>query len=572
MVDYDPTGVYEELKPISTNPCGELGLGAYDSCRLILTNLTSLVANRFEKDAHINEELAYQIFYETQVLADNLVELEIEAVDRILTKLNPDYHPSRAKEWVDKQTDEFKLWRNIRTIGAAGRRTGTGITAYGDMLAMLLLPFGNIEATEKIFKLKLQAELDATIDLAIIRGAFPLWDPLKEFRINSENTDVLKNISINTLMEYELSGKNDWFNFILREFPEQARRMFIYGRRNSGISTIAPAGTVSIMTRTTSGIEPLFMPYYTRRKKCVPGEKHDFIDVDGEKYVNFNMVHPLLEEWIAKQKGIEYTGTLNLSLEELKDYYEKSPWYKQKASDLDLTVRVDTQALIQKYITSSISSTVNLPSTISKDALSEAYLYAIEKGCKGMTFYRDGTRGGILVESETKKETSEPKLSYKKRPRELKADLHVTRSKGNYYAVIIGLMDDKPYEVFVMNTYKDSLFDTSGKVVKVKRGHYKFISDNLTIENISESGNNQLEKAIAVFSSMSLRHGADIHYVIKTAKKLDDGITSFVAVMNRVLAKYDNITTISKCPECGGKLVYEGGCDMCKDCGYSKCG
>lgn len=539
-------------------------LGDFDSCRLITTNLYSLVENPFYDTALISRITAYSVFYEAQVLGDNLVDLEIEAIDRILSKIGPGYQPNINSEWVKRQTDEFKLWYEIRKTGAAGRRTGTGITAYGDMLAALGLPFGHKETTEWLFKIKLEAELDASIDMAIVRGAFPLWDRNKEFSFGP--SVQIGSIRTNDMV---LLGKNEWYEFLVQNYRPQARLMNEYGRRNAGISTIAPTGSVSILTQTTSGVEPLFEPFYNRRRKSNPDEIAEFTDEDGIGWINYRVVHPKFGEWLKIIHNIHDISTL--SPKDLQEYYDNSPWKGQSSSEIDIDTRINTQALIQKYITSSISSTVNLPKDVPMETMSKGYMKAYDTGCKGLTFYRDGSRIGIMTTGDDDN-VEFKKHEAPKRPKTLEAELHITRSRGNTYAVIVGLMENKPYEVFVFNTLGDkSIKATSGEVTKVKKGHYKFISEKLTIDNISESGNSDLEKACALYTSMLLRHGADIHYVIKTARKIDDNITSFVSAMNRVLAKYDTKEVITECPECGGELIYQEGCLECRSCGYSKC-
>ena len=528
------------------------------------TNLYSLVKHPFKKESFIDDDFAYQIFYQAQVLADVLVSLEIEAIDRILYKLNEDweyqyYLNSNVKDFLNKQSEEFKLWWQTRDIAIKGRRTGTGITAYGDMMAALNLPYGSKEMTEKVFSIKLKAELDASIDMAILKGAFPFYNTNLEFD-NFQKTDT-----------NPTEGRNGWYKFILKEYPEQADRMINFGRRNSGISTVAPTGSVSILTQTTSGIEPLFKPFYTRRKKCNPGEIADYVDQNGVGFREFTVLHPKFIDWcLVKNPGNtkEYLETLNQK--DLQVLFESSPWYGSTSEDIDINTRIQTQALIQKYITSSISSTVNVPVETTKETMSKGYLDAFNLKCKGLTYYRDGSRSGILI-SNTPEDKVFKSHDAPKRPKELEANLHITRSKGNTYAVVIGLFENKPYEVFVFNTLGEKLKECSGKIVKIKQGHYSFIGDKITIDNLNESGNSELEKASALYTSMLLRHGADIHYVVKTAKKINDGITSFVSAMCRILSKYDTKIEESICPECGGKLVHEAGCATCKDCGYSRC-
>lgn len=557
LVNYDPTGVYEELKPISTNPCGELGLAGYDSCRLIASNLYSFINNPFTKESTLNEKLAYKIFYEAQCCADNLVDLEIEAIERILTKINPEWKEnipiegnSRRNDWINKQTEEFKLWWKIREKGIQGRRTGTGITAYGDMLAALNLPYGDERITERIFQIKLQAELDASTDMAILRGVFPLYK--LETELNNNNKPA-----------------NKWYEFIKIEFPQQYKNMLKHGRRNSGLSTIAPTGSISILTQTTSGIEPLFAPYYTRRRKCLAGEKSDFTDQNGIGYKEYFVVHEKLKDFLKiypLEKG-------DRTEEQYWKYvYENSPYYKQTANDISPEKRIETQALIQKYITSSISSTVNLPKETSPETIKNLYEQAFKLGCKGLTVYREGSRSGILI-------TSKEEQSYfmmhdaPKRPKKIKGKFHITKSNGITYGVIVGFLENRPYEVFVIkdiekqfNDWKDS----EGVIIKVKRGQYSFCIGPDCIENICDMTLTEHEESTARWISLSLRHGANVKYVIDTAQKSSKSITGFVAVIARILSKYASREE-SKCPECGGTIIKEGGCEKCQDCGASKC-
>ena len=551
------------VEGVIVHNCGELGLSSFDSCRLICTNLYSLIDKPFTKEATFNKDLAYKIFYECQVLADDLVDLELEAIDRILVKVQPEFQKlldgkytfDERNYFLEQQSEEFKLWWKIREIGDKGRRTGTGITGYADMLAALGVDYGNEVVTNEVFKLKLEAELDATIDMAIIRGAFPSWDVKKEFP-NKEGI---------------LSNGNNWYKFITDNYLYQSERMILHGRRNSGISTVAPTGTVSLLTQTTSGIEPLFQPYYIRRKKCNPGEKPDFIDNNKVGFKEFTVLHPKFKDWYLMNCSDEMSNIDILSKRDLQLAFELSPWYNQIAGDINWEKRINTQSIIQKYISSSISSTVNLPKDTPKEVVEKLYLTAFDKGLKGLTVYIDGSRSGILVNNSDNKKQEFKDHSAPKRPKELKANIHIIKSKGKRYAVVIGLLENKPYEVFVFNTLNSDIKDCSGKITKVERGHYRFTSESLTIENLDESGNTELERACAVYTSMLLRHGANIHYVNNTARKIDDSITSFVSAMSRVLAKYDTIIEEEKCPECGGRLVKEAGCCKCLDCGYSKC-
>lgn len=571
LINYDPTGVYDELRPISTNPCGEIGLSPYDSCRLICSNLFSLVENPFESNAKINYETAYKVFYECQVLADDLVDLELEAVERILLKIQPDYALMReamwerpfALIWLYNQSDEFKLWWEIRKMGEQGRRTGCGITALGDMYAALGVEYGNEEVTERLFRTKLQAELDATIDMSIIRGSFPLWDSALEY------TDS------------DLTGGNDWYTFVKEEFPDQYKRMLEYGRRNSGFSTVAPTGSISILTGTTSGIEPLFKPYYIRRKKCNLGEIPTFVDQNGIGFIEYNVLHPKFKEWYIYTAQCSHCPEVALDAlkrstkEDLDELFKESPWYGQTAEDIDWEVRINTQAIIQKYITSSISSTVNLPKETSKEIVENLYSKAIDKGLKGLTTYIEGSRSGILVDIKaTKSEETFVQHKASKRPKSLNANSFIIKSLGNTYCVLIGLLQGKPYEVFVMKQPFIAL-DKDGTITKIGKHHFSWNDKNNTcIDNIiTNLADESAEQLLALMVSMLLRTGAELPFIIKTIKKSTNTIVSFQSALVRVLSKYltKPIETNELCPDCNTPLVNENGCCICKNCGYSKC-
>jgi ribonucleoside-diphosphate reductase alpha chain len=598
LINYDPTGVYEELKPISTNPCGELGLSGYDSCRLIATNLYSLVKDPFTKDSKLDENLAYEVFYEAQMLADNLVDLEIEAVEKILAKISPTYAEKHDVNWnYEEESEEFKLWWKIKEIGEKGRRTGTGITAYADMLAALNLPYGDPEMTERIFQIKFIAELNASVDMAIVRGPFKLWNNTLEYYENKENVyhykylvdskDLIKSLENlrkdSNDTEVPIVGKNEWYTKLYEICPYVAERMHKYGRRNAGISTIAPTGSISILTQTSSGIEPVFMPVYKRKVTCQGDEKPDVIEL-GIGYRIIPVIHPKLKEWYKINK--EFLVDNNTPIEDLtyEDWlmlYNKSPYKGQSSADIDYNKRVDTQSLIQKYITSSISSTVNLPKNTTVKTVSDLYMKAFEKGCKGITVYRDGSRGGILVTEESSNNFKQ--YDAPKRSKELESELHLAKIEGKCYCIVVGLLENKPYEVFVVKvdpeTYskyqKDlitfNIKSVPGFTIKRSKGHYSFSSPIINIDKLVE-GDNVTEKLCTLYTSMLLRQGASIHYVIKTAKKIDSNINSFVTVMCRVLNTYNDKKETLVCDKCGGTVIKEAGCSKCLDCGDSACG
>lgn len=568
---------------------------------MILSNLYNSVNEPFTKNAHINEKELYELFYETQVLADNLVDLEIEAVDRILHKINSSYNIEGFKfedvteEWLIKQNDEFKLWWKIREIGANGRRSGTGITGYGDMMAALGLPYGDIETTEKVFKLKLKAELDASIDLAVMRGAFPIWDNHKEFYyVPSLKSDYI------TTSDLRLRGKNEWYDFIISEYPEQAHRMLNFGRRNSGISTIAPAGTVSIMTQTTSGVEPMFSPYYMRRRKCNPGEAPDFIDDKGEKYINYTVLHHRMVDWaIINGFYKDRTELVGLPVSVVNDLYECSPWYNSTSASIDVDRRINTQALIQKYITSSISSTVNVPNETDKEVMSRGYMQAFKSGCKGLTYYREGSRSGILISDTEVNKNKVDSNEVKKRPKKISAKVIRFSNSGEKWVSVIGLVDDSPYEIFtgrlselaIPNKIEDGFIikekeihkavDDEGVEYDKKVSRYDFMyvdknGEEVTIEGLSKVFKEEYWDYAKLISGL-LRHNMSVEHVIKQVINLSfggDTISTWKNGVARALRKFikDKESVGQVCPSCGeDSMINESGCSTCMSCGYSKC-
>ena len=541
---YAPDGVYPKFRMISTNPCGEIPMGSGDSCRLIHVNLPSFVNNPFLPEAEIDYDKLYSVFYEATRLGDDLVSLEEEAVGRIMSI-------------VKKDDPEWEVWNKIQTTAREGRRSGVGFFGLSDMIAMLGIKFcspESIEIVDKVCHKMMEAELDAEVDLAIERGMFPAWNKT-----------------------YETANANRWFKFISSEYPEQWERMQKHGRRNISFSTVAPTGTVAMVARASSGIEPVFMPFYMRRRKCnSETDRVDFVDKMGIKFQEFIVVHPGLEEW-AK---ITYPGenVKDWKLDKWQEVFEKSPWFGSTSPEINWEKRVEMQGIVQKYITHAISSTVNLPNDVTEDEVSRIYMTAWKTGNKGQTIYRDGSRDGILVAAEEKRK-DEKFRSYveaPKRPKVLPADFYTTKVKGELFYVMVGLYLDKPYEIFV---FKPDLGENEkppkqhrGEITKIKRGVYTFKSDLLTIENISKDLS-PIEYTVVLFSSMLLRTGANIKYVIKTAQKAKDGINGFTSALVRILSKYspEELLKGEVCPECGGTLIREGGCIRCRDCDYSKC-
>lgn len=547
MHNYSPDGVYPDFKMIGTNPCGEIPMGPFDSCRLIHINLSSYIINPFTDKAHIDEELLYMHSYEAMRLADDLVDLEIEAVDRIINTVRN-----------DTDDTEFKLWSRIKETAIQGRRAGLGFTGLADAIAMLGLKYDSdegIQKVEQLMKIMFKGQLDSNIDMAVERGKFPVCNTPVEF----ENVG------------YE--GGNLWYKKLAKNFPSECTRMLKYGRRNISWSTVAPTGTVSIMAGTSSGIEPVFMPFYQRKRKCMDSkDRVDYVDKVGEKYTLFTVVHPNLKRWAVT--------TLNYSEEEVNDWsvgvwhevWKESPYYGSTAPEIDWRQRVKLQGVVQKYITHSISSTVNLAKETTEEEIADIYIESWKQGLKGITIYRDGCREGVLTKVE--KPTTITDRQAPKRPKELEADAYLIKAKGEQFIILVGMLDGKPYEIFAFRPRNPISFKPhKGIITKVSKMHYSFTSEIFHIDNLELANENVEENAATLYSSMLLRHGVNIKYIVKTAKKVNDNISSFSSAMCRVLSKYIPNEEIKGevCPDCGGTLVREGGCIHCKDCGYSKC-
>lgn len=545
MHNFAPDGIYPKYMGVATNPCGEIYMSGNESCRLLSLNLLFSVFNPFKEDAGIDYQLLYNVAYEGMRLGDDLVELENEAVQRIINEVQDDKY-------------SLEVWEGILEKSKNGRRVGLGFTALSDTIAALGLKFCTDESNKvvrEICRTIEKAVLDCQADMAIERGRFP-----------------------DQSIGLELVDANDWYNYIRKEFPDQFTRIMTYGRRNISFTSIAPTGSISCLTQTSSGIEPLFMPYYVRRKKCVnPEDRVDYTDKLGINFSEYIVVHNTLKEY-AK---ITYPDLDidNLKEKDWEDIYKKSPWYGACAQDIDWEKRVELQGIIQRELIShSISSTVNLLNNVSEEEVSNIYIHSWKKGLKGITVYRDGCREGILVKKEEKKEESKfmDNIDAPKRPKTLPADFYVTTVKGKKFFVIVGLYEEKPYEVFVYkvkDSEKSNYNQHRGEITKVRRGYYTYKSNELTIENISSELTSE-EYALALMSSMLMRHGANIKFICKTVEKIDDNISSFSSAMRRILLKYvkEQVIEGEVCPDCGGKLVRENGCIHCLDCAWSKCG
>jgi len=557
VLNYDPASVYPQYTPVSTNPCGEQALNANDSCRLMALNLFSFVDNPFTSKASLNVEKLYKYSYEFARLGDDLIDLELEYIQRIIEKIKADPEPDYIKR------PELELWNKSYKNTKAGRRVGLGITALADMLAALGVGYDSkkgLKITDRVMRTKMEAELDCTIDLAILRGTFDGWDSNMEY--NSE---------------FKVGGKNKFYTAMAQMFPLQYSRMKEHGRRSVSWSTIAPTGSVSILTQTSSGCEPLFMPFYMRRKKVNPGEdiRVDFVDEIGDSWQEFPVLHEKFKDWV-NAKDINQTEILGEALKELtkdqlQSLFEKSPWYGSTANDIDWNKRNEMQAVLQKYTTNAISSTINLPSTVTEQEVSDIYMSGWELGLKGQTVYVDGSRSGVLVDSSKKVETSFEYADAVKRPKELEAEVHHSTTAGVSYRVIVGLLDSKPYEVFIDES--ESSISGKGVVFKQGKGDYFFKQADTTV-NISDTMTDE-QSTISRITSMSLRHRTNIKYVVEQLRKSDGDMFSFSKSLARVLKKYipDGETATVSCDECGGEnVIFEEGCNKCKDCGHGACG
>lgn len=566
VLNYDPAAVYDEYMPISSNPCGEQFLNANDSCRLIAINLLSFVEKPYTNEAYFNKDKFYEVVYEAMRLGDNLIDLEVEYIDRIITKIQSDPEPFYIKD------RDLELWSKSKEVALAGRRIGLGITALGDTFAALGATYGSdksLEITEEIFKHKMLAELDATIDLSIQRGHFKGWDRDLEYT--------------NNLMDGR-KGKNDFFNMLLEEFPEQVKKMWKYSRRNVSWSTVAPTGSVSIVAQVTSGLEPLFSPYFTRRKKVNPGDetvKIDFVDENGDSWEEYPVLHYEFEQWIKNHYGEDIS---NLSVEKVEELYTKSPWYKSIADDIDWTKRVEIQGIIQKYTTNAISSTVNLPSTVTEDEVNTIYTHAWKKGLKGITTYTDGSRAGVLVKNNNTNN------KFKERPNQIECKVLRFRNEKKQWIAFIGLNNGDPYEIFTgindLDAFPVPSYVEDGYILKVStpegsRYDFKY-EDNYGYTNIVGGLNRIFSKEYwnyARFTSALMREGVEVANIIKIIDKLEftnKSLNSWQSGVIRSLSGFIKDGTRSEgstCEECGSDEVhYMEGCLTCMSCGSSKCG
>ena len=549
-------------RTVSTNPCGEIPLCPYDSCRLLAINLYSYVQQPFTKEAVFDFPLFKKHVAIAQRIMDDIIDLELEKIDAILAKIHADPESDELKGV------EIRLWEKIRQKAKEGRRTGVGITAEGDMLAAMGLRYGSDEAID--FAVEIQKTLAveayrASVYLAKDRGSFTIFDARRE-----ENNP-----------------------FILR-LKEAASDMYAdmvkYGRRNIACLTIAPTGTTSLMTQTTSGIEPVFLPVYKRRRKVNPNDQNvhiDFVDESGDSYEEFIVFHHKFAEWM-RVNG--YDTSKHYTSEEIDRIVAESPYYKATSNDIDWLAKVRMQGQVQKWVDHSISVTVNLPSDVSEELVGRLYIEAWKSGCKGCTVYRDGSRAGVLVSNKDKKNQVQEEMP-SKRPMELEADVVRFQNNKEKWIAFIGLYNGRPYEIFtgIADDEEGIMLPktvTSGKIVKhydeYGKSRYDFQFQNkrgfkTTVEGLSYKFNKEYWNYAKLISGV-LRHGMPVLQAVEVISSMEfdnENINTWKNGVERALKKYiPNGTEASgeRCENCGSPVVYQEGCLICKTCGTSKCG
>ena len=558
------------FRTVSTNPCGEIPLCPYDSCRLLAINLFSYVVNPFTKDAYFDFDLFKKHVALAQRIMDDIIDLESEKIEKILEKIDSDPESMEVKE------TERHLWEKIQKKTLQGRRTGVGITAEGDMIAALGLRYGTDEATECAEEIQKTLALEAyrsSVMMAKERGAFEIYDSKRE-------------------------EKNPFINRLREADPGLYEDMLKYGRRNIACLTIAPTGTTSLMTQTTSGIEPVFLPVYRRRRKVNPNDAEtrvDFVDETGDAFEEYVVFHHKFVTWMQANG---YSVIKKYTQEEIDELVAKSPYYKATSNDVDWLQKVRMQGRIQKWVDHSISVTINLPADVSEELVDSLYVEAWKCGCKGCTVYRDGSRSGVLLSTEKKKEKKDdcncmqPPVIVSTRPRELEADVVKFQNNREKWIAFVGLLNGRPYEIFTgladddegimlpKNVSKGTIiksYDEDGKK------HYDFQFKNkrgykMTIEGLDGKFDPEFWNYAKLISGV-LRYGMPIDQVIKLVQGMElnnESINTWKNGVERALKKYlPNGTEVKGqvCPNCGLEtLIYQEGCLICTNCGASKCG
>lgn len=558
-------------RTVSTNPCGEIPLCPYDSCRLLAINLYSYVVNPYTKEAYFDFDLFKKHVVLAQRIMDDIIDLELEKIEKIIAKIDSDPESEEVKE------AEKHLWEKIYKKSGQGRRTGVGITAEGDMLAAMGLRYGTEEATEFSEQVHKTIALEAyrsSVNMAKERGAFAIYDSERE-----------KN--------------NPFINRLKEADPELYEEMKKYGRRNIACLTIAPTGTTSLMTQTTSGIEPVFMPVYKRRRKVNPNDPQthvDFVDETGDAFEEYIVFHHKFVEWMTVNG---YDPTKRYTQEEIDKLVEKSPYYKATSNDVDWLMKVKMQGRIQKWVDHSISVTINLPNDVDEALVNRLYVEAWRSGCKGCTVYRDGSRSGVLLSTQKDKKDKKEELPPCKpptvvevRPKVLEAEVVRFQNNKEKWVAFVGLLDGHPYEIFTGLQDDEEGISlpksvTTGRIIKNideegnKRYDFQFENKRgykTTIEGLSEKFNKEYWNYAKLISGV-LRWRMPIDRVIKLVDSLQldsENINTWKNGVERALKKYVTDGTSAegqKCPNCGNEtLVYQEGCLICKTCGTSRCG
>jgi len=551
-------------RTVSTNPCGEIPLCPYDSCRLIAVNLFSYVKNPFTPQAEFDFDLFRDHIAKAQRLMDDLIDLELEKVNKILEKIDAD------PENDDIKSVERNLWLNIKMKCLEGRRTGLGITAEGDMLAGMNLRYGTDEATD--FAVLVQRTLacaayGSSVTMAKERGSFPIYDANRE-------------------------KLNPFIMRLAEADPALYQEMVQNGRRNIALLTIAPTGTVSICTQTTSGIEPVFLVNYKRRKKINPNDKdtskHKVVkDENGDYFEEYNVLHPKFIDWL-KTKGYTMDRIESMDDKEIDSLIAQSPYYKATSADIDWVNKVKMQGAIQKWVDHSISVTVNIPKETTEEIVSTIYQTAWESGCKGCTIYRDGSRHGVLVSKSENKNCNEfTENKAPKRPKKLEAEVVRFKNEKEDWIAVVGMYEHRPYEIFTGRAESFVLpkWVEKGWVIRVKepgqehaRYDFQYLDQDgyhVTMEGLSRMFKKEYWNYAKLISGI-LRHGMPIPNVVDLIGKLNfdvDSITTWSNGVARALKRYikDGTETGETCPDCGSKLIYTSGCKSCPNCGWSKC-
>ena len=554
----------EGFTTVSTNPCGEIPLCPYDSCRLLAINLFGYVDKPFTKEASFDFEKFKDHVHKAMHLMDDIIDLELEKVELIIKKIEDD------PEDEDIRRVELELWKKIRNMALKGRRTGLGITAEGDMLAALGLRYGSDEAIDfavKVHKTLAIEAYRASVDMAVDRGPFPIYNAAKE-------------------------AGNPMIERIKAADPALYEKMASVGRRNIAMLTIAPTGTTSLMSQTTSGIEPVFRPVYKRRRKVNPSDKDthvDFVDEMGEKFQEYNVFHHKFLMW-AQINGYDISKFDTIKDDELEKLVAASPYHKATANDIDWVAKVKMQGAIQKWVDHSISVTVNLPNNVSEQLVAEVYRTAWESGCKGVTVYRDGCREGVLLDKKKSKKCESAPNAALKRPQSLPADIVRFKNGNEDWIAFVGLQDGRPYEIFTGKIEEDAMYIprkvTKGHILKIREAdgtkRYDFqYTDRYgytnTIGGISRLFNEEFWNYAKLISGV-LRHGMPIEKVVSLIDGLhldSETINTWKNGVQRALKQYivDGTRSKGKCPQCGQEnMAYQNGCLTCMSCGYSKCG